>query len=108
NAAFERARKYFLEDVRGNPALWAKHLRDQAALKGPARLLGYAPLALNQAALRLPVAQRAFLSSHRVLLRDGRIQALLKSLEPKVVVATYPVNNLEAAFLFAAQHLGIP
>ena len=104
-------RKYFLEDIRKNPALWAKHLR--VAYGGTSwnpyiRLRPWFYYAVYWLVQRFPVLRKRFLRREERLLRDPAAEALLRKINPALVVATYPINLPESVLLRAARRLGIP
>lgn len=113
------ARRYLFEDVRRNPALLARHLRD---LERPA--LGPRPLKcrLSSAARRfqrrgLYLLNRVMCRSlslaalaaagERLFLRSAGLRELLLHIRPDVLVSTYPINALEATAMSEARRLGI-
>lgn len=101
-------RRYLLEDVRRNPALWAKH---EYELKAPGlHPLQRLPPAVGSALLPLGrwrhIWRPQVLRAERLALRNTEVAGLLRRLDPRVVVSTYPVSWLEATFLREAQVQG--
>ncbi len=104
------ARKYFLEDIKGNPALWEKHLR--AIHNNPSRhpwkrARPYILYAANRLVRQIPVLRNWFKSAEDRYLLSDETQDFLKKLAPRLVVSTYPVNINEALLLRNAQVLNI-
>jgi hypothetical protein len=99
-------RPYVFENVRSNPALWAKHLRavNEHPVRGP---FLWAFLQFSHLSRRIPFIRKALLAWLRSRLRAPEIAALLQGLRPRLVVSTYPVNDVEAATLLEAQMAGI-
>ncbi len=103
-------RKYFLEDIRNNPALWAKHLRALYGNKSRnpyIRLRPWFYYGVYWLVKRFPVLRKRFLRREEKLLRDRAAEELLQKIDPALVVATYPINLPESILLRAAQRLGI-
>lgn len=104
-------RKYFLEDIRRNPALWAKHLRAVYGNKSRNPYIRLRPFYYYLVYLlvqRFPALRRRFLKREDRLLRDEKAEELLKEIDPALVVATYPINLPESILLRSARKLGIP
>ncbi|MBR9921793.1 MAG: hypothetical protein GYB31_13215 [Bacteroidetes bacterium] len=104
-------RKYFLEDIRNNPALWAKHLN---VIKGPKSRNPYFWIApyLYYQVYRLiktfPGIRRRFRQKEARKMHSAKAKELLKKVNPGLLVATYPINLSEARLLQAAKELEIP
>ncbi len=104
-------RKYFLEDIRRNPALWAKHLRAVYGNKSRNPYIRLRPFYYYLVYLlvqRFPALRRRFLRQEDRLLRDEKAEELLKEIDPALVVATYPINLPESVLLRSARRLGTP
>ncbi len=102
-----RMQRYFFEDIEKNPALWAKHVRERETRS---RLAGLSPallLQLNRAARRFERIPRTVDGMQRRLLESEPVAACLRRLAPTLVVSTYPVNFVEAAFTHEAGRAGI-
>lgn len=103
-------RKYFLEDVRNNPGLWAKHLQ---AIHNPRlkalyfKLSAYFYYGVYQLIKIAPFIRTWFKRYEDWQLRSETADALLKEIGAELVVATYPVNIQEAILLRSAQQQGI-
>ncbi|MCX6360319.1 MAG: hypothetical protein NT029_10945 [Armatimonadetes bacterium] len=101
-------RRYLTEDVRANPALWARHVRILAEGVGRKKVLsarlGYAanrilrPWAATEPLVRL---------LEQILLVNPAMETALRRIDPRVLVSTYPVEPLESCLLLAAQRRGI-
>ena len=102
-------RKYFLEDIRNNPGLWAKHLRAVYGTRSlnpyfrlrpywyfwTYKLIGYFP----------GIRERFRKQENRILDYDKAVE-VIDRVQPALVVATYPVNLPESMLLKAAQKRG--
>ena len=103
-------RKYFLEDIRNNPGLWAKHLH---ATKGNKswnpyfRFRPYFYFGIYKLIKVFPRIREWFKGYEDRLLDSPKAVQLIKDINPKLVVATYPVNVGESILIRAAQKLGI-
>lgn len=107
---YGEARRYVFEDYERNAALRAKH---QWEVCNPdARLVfnlrSRLGKVVNSALLRAPRTVRLLGRVEPHLLRSSKIRELLRRRAPKLVVATYPVNWLEALTVLEARRLGIP
>jgi hypothetical protein len=103
-------RKYFLEEIKSNPSLWAKHLwhtRGNKSLNPYLRLRAYYYYWIYRLIKVFPGIRRRFLRYENRLLDSDAAITLLREINPKVVVATYPINLPEAMTLRAAQKMGI-
>lgn len=103
-------RKYYLEDIKANPALWEKHIQSvfYNTSKHPWRrvrpFLYYMVYVLNQ---YFPSIRKRFAAKENKYLVSKDIAALIEKINPKLVVSTYPVSLLEAKVLYAAQQKNI-
>jgi hypothetical protein len=108
-AEYHSMRRYLFEDVRTNPSLWARELerraRPSARLSRRLRQSLYYPI--NRASVRFPQVRRWFLEWEKRALASRNVAALLQRLQPRVAVATYPIDSLDSSFLFEAQRAGI-
>ena len=103
-------RKYYLEDIKANPALWEKHMYSlwYSKSKHPWRRVRPLYYLLIHRLIKLfPSIRKRFLSSEKRYLQSATITDLLHKIQPRLVVATYPVNILEAQVLYAARTAGI-
>jgi hypothetical protein len=104
-------RKYYLEDIKENPALWEKHIYNifYSPSKHPWRRIR--PLyyyLIYVLAKYFPQIRENFIQHEHKYLKSGKVEALIDQIQPKLVVATYPVNFLEAQVLYAARQANIP
>ncbi len=104
-------RKYFLEDIKSNPALWEKHIQATRynTSKHPWRLIRpffYGGIyRLNKI---FPSIRERFAARESENLRSQEMTDLIEKINPKLVVSTYPVAFLEAKVLYAAKQKSIP
>lgn len=103
-------RRFFLNDIRHNPALMDKYM---------SRKLDPARSALQRLQTRLskglyllgngvPVLRRGYRKLEHRLLPSPAAEATLARIAPDWLICTYPVMNPEPEFLLAARKLGIP
>ena len=107
---FNFRRKYFLENIKANPALWEKHLlsiNGNKSLHPWRHIRPYIYYGAYQLTRRFPSIRTHYLSYEKKLLHSKKSQVLLKEISPKIVVSTYPVNFSEATILHNANLLGI-
>jgi CDP-glycerol glycerophosphotransferase (TagB/SpsB family) len=104
-------RKYFLEDIRKNPALWEQHVynifytKSKHPWKRIRPLWYYLFYQLNKV---FPSIRTKFKANESKYLVSENLEKLIQKIQPKLVVSTYPVNLLEARTLFNAQKKNIP
>jgi hypothetical protein len=101
-------RRYLFEDVRGNPALWTRHLRDVETMSFRHRIVRRAAMALNSRLRNAPGIRRRLGILDSWAFRHRKTRELLARIRPDLLVATYPVDVLDATCLLAARQLGIP
>jgi hypothetical protein len=109
SAEYAVLRRYFFEDIRKNPALWSNHTRRLKIRQGrnPLRWLSpYAYYGIHLLTQRFPVIRTLFQQFEHHLLFHPEAAALLDTINPRLVVSTYPVNFSEATFLRIAQRQG--
>lgn len=103
-------RKYYLENIRLNPALWEKHVYSlwYSTSKHPWRRIRpmYYYLIYSMVWL-FPGLRKRFLKNEHSYLYSKEIKELIEQIQPRTVVSTYPVNLLEARVLYAAAQQGI-
>lgn len=103
-------RRYLFEDVLSNPSLKSWHLKLKDMPEHPIRnqLRAAFYLTVNRLSLRSP-AFRRFLQriEKRLFLDNQEVGELIRLIRPKLLVSTYPVSILEAAFLHEARKLGV-
>jgi len=106
---YDKVRPYLTEDLRQNYALRAKHHLFKHARQKRAKnlLVYYAVWVLNFLLFRIPLLASLPRRLERRRLHCPKIQTQLAEMRPGLLVATYPVNPLEARYLHAAQGLGI-
>jgi hypothetical protein len=109
---YGQIRPYLYEDVRGNFALWSKHVRTiEEAKRSPRLLPKLQPrvyMAINKIVVRHPSLRRGVTRWEKIWLADSRAAQLMRRLNPGIVVSTYPVDPTEACLLLAAQRAAIP
>ncbi len=95
-------RRYLLEDIRANPALWEKHLAATRYFKARnpfKRLRPHYYYALHRLIPRIPAIRERFLRKEERYLESRAAEELIGRLRPRRLVATYPVNLNEAILL---------
>jgi hypothetical protein len=107
--AYLKFRKYLLEDVKNNPALYAKHLRniksEKSTLKN--KLVSTLSYFLNRLIIHLPFIKKLVNQYEKSILKSSEGEALLHKINPGIVVATYPVNFQESVILSSSNRLNI-
>lgn len=99
-------RKYYLEDIRSNTALWEKHIYEifYSPSRHPwRRIRAFYYYAIHKLIPYFPSIRRQFLRNEHRYLRSQKTADLLQKIDPEVVIATYPVNFMEARVLYAAK-----
>ncbi|MEP7164107.1 MAG: hypothetical protein ABI741_05395 [Ferruginibacter sp.] len=102
---YMRLRKYLFEDIRKNAALWEKHLRDLNTAKNRSsfktvlkiRVYYFIYLLVNS----IPFIRKLFAGFERWSLKDPVADNILKELNPRLLITTYPVNLTESRLLYA-------
>lgn len=95
-------RRYYLEDIRANAALWEKHLaatRFHRARNPLKRLRPHWYYLMYRMIKRFPGIRERFLRREVARLNSPAAEALLKRLRPRKLVSTYPINISEAVLL---------
>lgn len=109
NDQYAFARKYFLENIKANPALWEKHIyaTKYNKSKNPWRqvrprflYLGYQ---LTQA---FPSIRKWYQRKESQQLESEKAIRFIEAISPNTVVSTYPVNFSEGMLLKAAKAQG--
>ncbi len=103
-------KRYVYEDIRNNPALWEKHLREIRSNKSKhpwRRIRPFLYYVVYFFASRFSLVRRFFKWYEKRLFRDKKVHQLLQEINPKVVVATYPSNLQESVYLNEAKNLNI-
>lgn len=110
NAQYQDGRKYFLEDIRENPALFEKHIR---AVKYNTSLnpinhirprLLYGVYKLREI---FPKIKEWYQDREERILFSKEANDLIKKINPTILISTYPVNFKEAMLLKAAKQQNI-
>lgn len=102
------ARKYFLEDIKANPALWEKHVYSLRNSKSGSIGQKIRPRLLYAAywfSSRFSFLRNWYRQSEQKLLESPLAEKLLREINPKLLVATYPVNFPEGMLLKAAKKM---
>ena len=103
-------KRYLYEDIRNNPALWEKHLREtkDSKTKHPWRIvrprLYYF---LHKTLFRSSTVRKVLKRSEKLFLHSKKLNVLLQEINPKVLICTYPSNLQESIFLNEAKALKI-
>ena len=103
------ARKYFLEDIKKNPALWEKHLYATKYSKSKniiRRIQPHLLFGAHQIKRYIPQLKKWYRNRETRHLKSRAAIELITRLEPALLVSTYPVNFTEAMLLKAAKESG--
>lgn len=103
-------KRYLYEDIRNNPALWEKHLRETKDNKSkhPWRIIRpRLYYFLHKTFFRLTFIRKLLKATERFFLYDKKLKALLREIDPKVLICTYPSNLQESIYLNEARALNI-
>lgn len=95
-------RRYYLEDIKANPALWEKHLaatRFHPARNPFKRLRPYWYYLMYHLNKGYPKIGQRFRHRERKYLNSPEAEDLLNDLQPRQLVSTYPVTLGEAVLL---------
>ncbi|MEM9918095.1 MAG: hypothetical protein AAF990_08365 [Bacteroidota bacterium] len=107
---YMEARKYFLEDIRKNPALWEKHIYATRFTKGRNPWRHIRPRLLmffHNLRKWWPGLKDLYKRREEKQLESPEAAQLLEKIDPSVFISTYPVNLSEAMMLKAANEQGI-
>ena len=99
-------RMYYLEDIRNNPVFWEKHLYSiwYSKSKHPwKRIRPFIYYPIHRLIKYFPSIRARFKKTENKYLYSKKASILIAKIQPNVVVSTYPINFLEAKFLFAAK-----
>lgn len=102
-------RKYYLEEIRSNTALWEKHIKSvyYNRSKHPwRRIRPFWYYAIHQLIRIFPSLKKRFKKNEKKFLRSTLVSKTIQEIDPGLVISTYPVSFLEAQVLFAAQEQG--
>ncbi|MBL4708655.1 MAG: hypothetical protein JKY48_09485 [Flavobacteriales bacterium] len=103
-------RMYFLEDLSKNTALKEKfynslfYSKSKHPWKRIRPLVYYGVYLLNKL---FPIIRKSFLKGEKKHLKSEEAVAILKELQPKLLVATYPVSIIEAKIIHEAKENNI-
>ncbi len=103
-------RRYYLEDIRSNPVFWEKHIYSILYTKSKhpwKRIRPFVYYPIYKMIPYFPGIRRRFRETESKYLEDAKATQLLETINPKLVVSTYPINYLEAKFLYAAKEAKI-
>ena len=106
---YNAKRMYYLEDLKSNPVFWEKHIYSifYTDSKHPwKRIRPFIYYPINKLIPYFPSIRRRFKAREDKYLISKKASELLEKINPKLVVSTYPVNFLEAKFMFAAKKQG--
>ncbi len=102
---YMRLRKYLFEDIRKNPALWEKHLRDLHNAKQRDSFVTLFKIRSYYLIYLLvnnfPILRKLFSGFEEWSLKDPVADTILQYLNPRLLIATYPVNLTESRLLLA-------
>ncbi len=99
-------RKYYLENIKTNPALYEKHIhsiRYNKSLHPWRRIRAFYYILIHLLIPYFPSIKKQFIKNESKYLINNEVIKLISNISPKIVIATYPVNILEAQVLFAAK-----
>ena len=106
---YHEIRKYILEDIKTNPALWEKHVyatRYQQSFNPWSFVRPRLFMLVYYLTKIFPSFRRWFKNSEDNRLNSNEAENLLAELQPQVLVSTYPVNFSEAMLIKAAKNNG--
>lgn len=103
-------RMYYLENLKSNPVFWEKHLYSIFYSKSIHPWKRIRPIyyyLIYQLIKFFPGIRSRFKKTEGKHLVSKKASDLLKEIQPELVVSTYPINFLEAKFLYAAKQSGV-
>lgn len=103
-------RMYYLEDIKSNPVFWEKHINGiwyTKSIHPWKRIRPFIYYPIHLLIPHFPSIRKRFKKTEGKYLVSQKATALLKKIRPRLVVSTYPINFLEAKFLYAAKQLQI-
>ncbi len=106
---YSDARKYFLEDIKNNTALWEKYIRavKYNTSKNPWNHIRPRLLYICHHLVRyFPSLKAWYKKRERKQLDSPSAKAFMEKINPGLLVSTYPVNFQEAMLLKAAENIG--
>ena len=98
-------RKYYLEDLKANPALWEKHIystRYNRSLNPFSHIWPRYYGIIYRLIPFFPSIRSGFIKDEHKNLESKAAESLINTLKPKKLVATYPINFNEATLLYHA------
>lgn len=99
-------RSYFLEDIKSNPALYEKHYYEIHLANHKFKILKFIPYILicfYYIFNTFPQLRILYKRLENLFLNSGEATRLLKSIQPDLLVSTYPVNPQEGILLYNAK-----
>lgn len=103
-------RMYYLEDLKSNPVFWEKHLYSifySKSIHPWKRIRPFYYYLIYQLIRFFPGIRARFKRTEGKHLVSRQATALIQQIQPRLVVSTYPINFLEAKFLYAAKQEGM-
>jgi len=103
-------RMYYLEDLKSNPVFWEKHLYSifySKSIHPWKRIRPFYYYLIYQLIKLFPSIRSRFQKTEGKHLISKKASNLIKEIQPELVVSTYPINFLEAKFLYAAKQLEV-
>lgn len=95
-------RKYYLEDMKSNPALWEKHIysiRYNRSLNPFVHIWPRYYGVIYRLIKLFPSIKTRFIRNEKKMLQSEKAERLLTEINPVKLVATYPVNYSESVLL---------
>lgn len=103
-------RKYIYEDIRSNPALWEKHIKSIHEYHGKnpwRKVKPYLYYLINIITRKFSFIQKIFAKYENFILGNKKLYALLKQIDPGILISTYPVNYIEGSGIKLGKDLKI-
>lgn len=103
-------RSYFLEDIKANPALYEKHYHEIYLVKHKwkiLKLISYVLICMYYIVKRFPILRIAYKKLENLFLKSSKAINLLKTIQPDLLVSTYPVSPQEGILLHNAKKINI-
>ncbi len=106
NSEYIRLRKYLFEDIKKNAALWEKHQHDLNIAKLRSSFLPLFKIRIFYLIYlvfnHFPLLRKLIAGLEKKSLHDPVANAIIKNLDSRLVISTYPVNLMESRLLYAA------
>ncbi len=99
-------RSYFLEDIKSNPALYEKHYYEMHLAKHKWKVLKFLPYILicfYYLFNVFPIFRKLYKKIENSFLKSSDAIRLLKTIQPDLLVSTYPASPLEGILLYNAK-----